>query len=406
MRSELGLKHTEKWVSRLNCGWAVFKDLLSSYDTVCGATDAKVKATFTAAAAKIWNKTAKKLASDFLLVTGNHSLDVESVKEFTEMKTLTPDSEKSQWEKKAELVQMSTVADTDNAYLTFPKFSTYTEGGVKVQFLDINTSMISCLDPPAFMIDQADGGVKDLIWKRCMAASGSDRLYSRQEGQNYWMKVVKGINSFANDAAWKVVRSHHPPLNVEGADMQVFWNYKETETGFTKTFLEVMNKKNVNLYLASHHHSSHIMAYQYLHANKDNMGKFKATDARKATLEPTGCHGECEVATVNARWSTQNKAGQNYLYIAVIGNSGRFLDPMETDQRTRGVLLWGKGSKKGGQGQCDATTDFLNRWGGANIVFKKESVDITFLRGMRKKANFLNIFLKFNLFKITEIFSK
>jgi hypothetical protein len=163
--------------------------------------------------------------------------------------------------------------------------------------------------------------------------------------------------------------------------MPVFWKFKldnGNKDNYGKTLFQIMKEKNVNIYLASHHHSAHVLAFNY---NLDTpLDQFVKQDQ---VLVSNGCFGTCDAnSPFTQEFFTKkdakgtNKAEQ-WLYIFVIGNSGRFLDPLETDQRTRGVLLWGRGNN-GSENLCSDPSTFNKKFGGANFSFNKDSVKVNF----------------------------
>ncbi len=394
-KTALFTTHAQKWENRLKCGWNVFKNLMKGYASVCSATTNK-----DAVAAKIWSS--NKLHKDFMLLPGNHAYDVHSQIEFEQMLEITAQNEKSTW------VGGSLGSDW-KIFQDSPRLTKYQKDGVKVQLLDINTSFIGCLSPPfakgtwAIKADDND----NTHFMKCMVLSGADRAYTKTAAQNYWKKVIDAIKSFDQDAQWKVIRSHHPPLNVEGMDMSAFWDFHlpvstdNTAKSYDKSLLENMKTAKVHVYMASHHHSAHIMAYNY-NSGKD-LSKFK-----KGTSTATECTNGCTFTDTKNLYTRSGAA--EYLYVFVIGNSGRFLDPFETDGKTRGVVVWGRGNSAG-EKVCNAGT-FVHKYGGANFNFSASKVEVNFFEVAAKTdtsidiAKFeLNIGTGTNAFNIETVFA-
>jgi len=337
-------KWSTQWEERVRCGWNIFGSLLKNYEAVCGVN--KV----VGAAAKLWS--GNKIPSAFQLIAGNHAFDVNNVVDFEKQFTLTQIGGGLRG-------YIRSFFNYNNGDID-PIFTVTTVGKVTVQTLDINASIIGCLQN-SFL---ADGDPKESDYNDCVATANMATTFSESDALAYYDKIVLGIKKFTTNATWRVVRCHQPPFNIEGPDQKPFLKYKRS--GSTKTLVDLMNDYGVEMIIASHHHSSQVLAYERTQKWKFLKGAASAVtgtaiDLGASTLPMTG----------------NGTPKHNYMYTFVIGNSGRFLDPIQPDEKTVATLLWAKGNSVTDEKMCK-NTNASTKYGGANFEFASTSVTVTF----------------------------
>jgi hypothetical protein len=148
-------------------------------------------------------------------------------------------------------------------------------------------------------------------------------------------------------------------MNIEGGfnEQKYFWNVKYEG----KTLFDVMKEKKVKIYLASHHHSGHVVAFPYnsfesLKTKKFQEDKSKGVHGNCVFHPPSSFQNDakefnlsntCPVKPLQYNLADNFKSNKDgYLWIFVSGNSGRELDVMEDSKKSRGSLIWGRSIAK------------------------------------------------------------
>jgi len=217
-------------------------------------------------------------------------------------------------------------------------------------------------------------------------------------------KAVKHVKSIhlallANKAGTNkilVIRSHQTPFNLEGDMKEFFYPITFTEGKITVTAKSVMDQMKdcgVFLFIGSHHHSGQILAYKYGSTTKMDSAKPKLKDLRTKDFKQC-TNAPTDFAAVNQAYAddcakkeyaaTVSFSAPTYLFVLVIGNSGRFFDPIESPTGTYAKLLFGRAKTGGFTGNASALPKYYeehsasNLYGGANIAFTGTAVKVAF----------------------------
>jgi len=193
----------------------------------------------------------------------------------------------------------------------------------------------------------------------------------------------------------KVLRAHHPPFNLEG-DFTGMWQYRSKNKAFEgKTFIEACKIAGVHLYLASHHHSAQAWSFPYCEVDHlvKNIGVTGYPNIQK--YEKMGQVQNCfpqDCKAVNTVDATMNLNAPSHMYIALIGNSGRYFDPITPAGNSKGTLIFGRANNAKPDTSKDnkrwkKTED--NYYGGAIATFDNLTVKIEFYETQDKTTPIL-----------------
>jgi len=347
------------WRARVICATIVLKNVLTSINCPVntknpfGAKDSSGKLT--------------KLD----LILGNHSYDVDYELEaqyslnlvnynayaFT---TDTPPADINAAQKQVTWQEMGSVPVMDVQLI----------GDTRVEFLDINIVPLYC-----YLYNNPTQS--ETVFNSCFLLTQYGVFYTFAQAQLYTNRLIIALNSFSPTANWRVIRAHHPIMNIDGypADNSWFWTISIDTAG--NTLMDLIKKNNVNLILASHHHSSQILAYPWsqLSATKTAYSTLKASQTIGFSTEAfdlgnklcgticpdtaTKCYyndmfmnGSLETAvcdeTARTMYFKQNTSAPGHLITFVQGGSGRVLDPLQSDQKVPEALLFARAVNHGG----------------------------------------------------------
>ena len=354
-------KHYEK---RTRCGLLWFRDMMKNYRRYCpnGKKSAQ---------RKLWSRSSNRLHRRFYIIEGNHAFDVNyrnvsaSLYKMSVARGLYVGSSS----KSPRHVQ------SHDLHL-YPRLLKVKKNGVRIQFLDLNTHIFSLL------MDGVKGAVRTpkqyLKFAKKLNAS---KIPPYKVALNYLKYSFRAIRMFSPRAHWRVIRSHHPPMNIQGSfnEQTQYWTVKYRG----KSLFDLLKENNVKVWLASHHHSAHVMAFPFNHFS--NLTKKKFT-AAKNHIKANCIYHSPSVFTSNAKTSKvntkcpasaphyklqdnfrSNKSG--YLWILVAGNSGREIRQMEASTKTRATLIWGRAVPK--------------NYGAMNIIFSRNTIRATFFEAAK-----------------------
>jgi hypothetical protein len=351
---------------RVSCGIHWYRSMMKNYKKYCPKGSSAVHQ-------RLWSRKANRLHTRYYILEGNHAFDVNykivsrKLASLSIAKALYVGSSKRERRIRK------------NDLHLHPRFISVRRNGLRIQFLDINTVILAAL---------MDGGKGKVRSEKeyndfCTKALSISKILPYKQALAYAKFTYKAMSKFSTRSHWRVIRSHHPPMNVEGgfADQDHFWSVKFQGT----TFFKLMKQKKIKLWLASHHHSGHVMAYPYkkFDALKDKFNS-KAMKAEKANCiyhQPKALHQNlkkqstiktsCPKKALNYNIKDNfNSRKGGYLWIIVTGNGGRELDDMEGSAKARSVLIWGRAVP--------------NQYGAANLRFSKNNLKTTFFEVNQK----------------------
>jgi len=367
-------KRAKYWEDRRNCGWAAF---LRSFDVT--GSDLKLDNGI--------------MHAKLVAMPGNHLYDVSPAQEIKFMDTVFPSAHSA-----TTVWYNGSTKHTNTAGISWHnsvRMDTKTIAGGRtfttVIFIDFNSSLLelsgSCHGKRTEVCVaqiQTTLNSRSTFWMAKAQVKAQD-VYNHNEGLFYALAAASGV---AN--AYIVLRAHHPPFNLEG-DFLSFVNYRcaSTElTGWTGlTTLQAFEKAKVALYLASHHHSAQILAFPYSKISdlKDKPKRVKNGDTTwlKCLAEGQACGDTPPTYSYNVNW-----ADPKYLFIALVGNSGRYFDPIETDRGTYATLIWGRagstddiptGKEKDVKKEWKKAANSPNYYyGGAKVNFSDAGIKVRF----------------------------
>ena len=349
--------HMEK---RTLCGFKWFRDMIKNYMKYCpnGRRSAYKK---------LWSPRAKRLHRRFYIIEGNHAFDVnfKNVSSLISQISLARALYVGSNSKKQRHVR-------NNDLHLFPRLKRITKNGLRIEFLDLNTHILSLI------MDGQKGALRkqqDYV-NFAQKVLNTSKIPSHREALNYLKYTFRAIRMFSPRAHWRVIRSHHPPMNIEGGfnEQSQYWTVKYRG----KSLFDLLKEKNVKIWLASHHHSGHVMAFPFNQFHNLTKKKFTPKENQvKANCiyhSPAAYAPNAKTSKVNTKCPASaphyklqdnfksNKSG--YLWILVAGNSGRGLDEMEGSNNTRASLIWGRAVP--------------NHYGALNIKFTKKKFKATF----------------------------
>jgi hypothetical protein len=329
------------WEARLKCAWGGF----------FAATKGSIDASFIAAT---------KFSAKLQMIPGNHLYDVNPGQEVGFMSAITTDAAGIKW-------FPSTVKTP--TWLNAVRLQKIEDGEQNIYYLDFNSAVFeTAVSADGAVVDGKDA-TKALAAIKVNLAAGfwnqegitAEDVYSTLEGV---FAALAEMKKDTGKPTIKVLRAHHPPFNLEG-DFNGMFQYKSS-TGMT--FLEACSDAGVHLYLASHHHSSQIWSYEYA-KSKALIGKLAKGKAEFAGADAYNCFPkDCKAYTLSTGITLKTP---KYLVVLLIGNSGRFFDPITPATNSYGNFLFGRannGDATNSEGRWRAM-QAKNYYGGAIIEF-------------------------------------
>lgn len=364
------------WRARVVCALFVLKDVLNTIN--CPANSQN----------PFGSKDANGLFNKVDLLLGNHSFDVDYTVEADYSLRLTnynAYSFNTATPAKDILASQSKLSPSDIS--NFPVMKVQTIGDVRVEFLDFIILPLSCyLTSNPKTEDQ---------YNKCWVFNLYGIFYTFQQAQTYTERFIQALGSFTQTANWRVLRAHHPMMNIEGypGDYTVFWKVAIDSSG--NTIMDLVKQNNINLFLGSHHHSSQVLVYPWanlpqtksVYSTYDVSGTIgfstkifdlQGTECPKGNCpkDSSQCYyndiflnGKSEIKVCDnvSRSMTLklNPSAPKNLITIIQGGSGRKLDIIENDQKTPAVMIFGRA--------------FVHA--GCQIVFNKRTFKVTFFEG-------------------------
>jgi len=365
------------WRARVVCALFVLRDVLNTIN--CPANSKN----------PFGSKDANGLLNKVDLILGNHSFDVDYTVEADyslrltnynaySFNTATPAKDISASQSKLSYSDM----------INFPVMKVQTIGDVRIEFLDFIILPLSCyLNSNPKTEDQ---------YNKCWAFSYYGIFYTFQQALTYTERFIQALGSFTQTANWRVLRAHHPFMNIEGypSDNSYFWKVAIDSSG--NTIMDLVKQNNINLFLASHHHSSQVLVYPWanlpqtktVYSTYDVSGTIgfptKVFDLQGKECPKGKCPNDsyyrcyyndifvngkseikvCDNVSRSMTFRLNPSAPKNLITI-VQGGSGRKLDIIENDQKTPAALIFGRAVVHGG----------------CQIVFNKRTFKVTFFEG-------------------------
>lgn len=330
------LDYLDKWKQRIQCGWNLFYRSLESMNMM-----------------KINNKNNLKGGNDFNfdlydnaeILAGNHSFDVDVYSEENFLKSLNAYSKPNNYKS----LDKDSYGDFSNKNLVFtytPRFITITYKDFKIQFLDFNSHLISCM--------KGD----ETVYKECNKWNPS--VIPFKDALEYTRRFYQAFDKFEDDTpklkVWRAMRAHHPPLNTEDGDAEFY--FSDTHIGDKKIQIrDLMKNKRINIFLGSHIHNAQVIAYPYsrvwvkpaascTESNTVRWGCFKA-DNNVFTKNPV-YQSQCEnnmIYDFPLKDRTDPSETNDMLYVFITGNSGRVFDSLKEGKKSDGILIWSRATQ-------------------------------------------------------------
>lgn len=334
------LDYMDKWKQRLECGWNLFYKSLQSIGML------KITGSGNLRFGSENNKNSFYLYDNAELLAGNHSFDVDVYDEEKYVNALSSFSKLNPYVS----MEKETFGAAANKALVFtytPKFITIAYPDFKIQFLDFDSHIISCLKN-----DEA-------AYKECNKWNPSTIPFS--DAVEYGKRFAEALEKFQADSesvkVWRVMRAHHPPLNSEDGDAMFYFTPVQLGNSKSLSVFEVMKAKKVNLFLGSHIHNAQVIAYPYSRVYKqpeaacaepkiERWGCFKveANVFNKNPVYQIACENNL-VYNLPVKDRTDSSQSNEMLYIFITGNSGRIYDSLREGKKTDGVLLWSRATQ-------------------------------------------------------------
>jgi hypothetical protein len=328
-------RHMEK---RTLCGFKWFRDMMENYKRYCPRGSSAVHR-------KLWSSRSRRLHQRFYIIEGNHAFDVN----YSNVSALIAGISQARAYYVGSKSKRQRHIRKNDLHL-YPRFKRFRKNGVRIEFLDLNTHIFGLL------LDGAKGVIrKEPEYKKfAQKVLNQSKIMAYRDALNYLKYTHRAIRKFSSKAHWRVIRSHHPPMNIEGGfnEQSQIWTVKYRG----KSIMDLLREKKVKLWLASHHHSGHVMVFPFNQFHNLTKKKFSAlkthvknhciyhspsafTKNAKTSKYHTGCPSKAPHYKLQDNFNS-NKSG--YLWIFVTGNSGRELDEMEGSHNTRASLIWGR----------------------------------------------------------------
>jgi len=366
--------HMEK---RTLCGFKWFRDMMEHYRRYCPRGTASVQR-------KLWSARSRRLHQRFFIIEGNHAFDVN----YKNVSSLIAQISQARAFYVGSKSRRQRHVRSNDLHL-YPRLKRVRKNGLRIEFLDLNTHILSLL------MDGAKGAIrKEAEYKKfAQKVLNTSKIMAYRDALNYLKYTFRAIRKFSRKAHWRVIRSHHPPMNIEGGfnEQSHFWTVRYRG----KTLFDLLREKRVKVWMASHHHSGHVMVFPYNQIHNLNKKKFTPhkkhiknhciyhlpsafTSNAKTSKVHTGCPSKAPHYKLHDNFNS-NKSG--YLWIFVTGNSGRELDEMEGSSNTRATLIWGRAVP--------------HHYGAVNINFSRRKLRATFIEA--DKSGKSNTVATFNI---------
>jgi hypothetical protein len=327
---ETGEDAEQYWRERLRCAWDGFftvtkKHLLRNHHKFVNGN---------------------KFSTKFQVIPGNHLYDINPQDEVSYMNKLTNENDDFTW------------YPAGSDWLNGVRLQRIEEKHQIVYFLDFNSAVFDGVSSKNGTIyDGSSDDILDQIQKNLKAGFWNldgvtnDDIFSTLEGLFEALAAIE--NDTPDKATIRVIRAHHPPFTVTGDSTGMF-QYKSKLNGLT--FLEACKKSKVNVYFASHFHSGQIWAIDYSKVSSLT-GKGVRTPQENFSKDPKKNYEcfplDCSAYSLSTGIDLQN---QKYLYVVLIGNSGRYFEPVNPDNNSYGTLLFARSRNNG------ADKSVADRW--------------------------------------------
>ena len=344
---------------RLTKAWQLFKGSIDYYAGQCQKIQ---KSPFNL---KTTNGKYKKLT----LLAGNHMFDVDYMSEAKSMADIVT-NEGYFWKKATTgtnyLSARKDESSAEDLYLS-PRMEHVVEGSTPiVSYLDVNLLPVTC-----FLLTKQNPAIKyeECYFKKTAYPTFPDEAAAKELTD----KLIQAFKDLAElKAPWKVLRLHHPFMNIEGGSNN-FDNVWKIQVDGTDTLLDLAQKAKIAIVMASHHHSAQLMAFPYKQSGNYNsiplsvdVPKPKPSDSKcyqntkliGSDVNPcTGADDLKKTISINI-----NTTAPKHMWTFVIGNSGRKVDPVWFDKYMPASLIWAR-----------------NNFGGANFVFNTNgTIQVTY----------------------------
>jgi hypothetical protein len=372
------LQNQEIYKGRLICGWAGLKSLLVNYHNICGESSNP----------EVFRYDQNLNFPLIDLIYGNHSFDVDIELETEIMRELSdhfglPVDEKIvnnynnivlQYKAYDEFYNQNARELSKEEMLMCPKISQYIKNGLKIQFIDFDSMILQC-----------SYSRTEEQYKNCIKIQGLDKLtafHSFQQSQIYMVRTMTAFKLMDQNADWRIIRIHHPIFNLQGKDTYQLWHDDFIHQGKNYgTLFDAIKKANFHFILASHSHLANILAFPYKRGVNYLQQNF---DLEEPKVVESGCfdkfnyyinnqeidenYNMCLDSPKNYTWSI-NKNLPEYLWQFNMGNTGKKFDTLFEDQKTRGVLIWGR---------ANYVNDY-EAFGGFYFNFTKDEVNVKYI---------------------------
>ena len=362
---------------RLICAWEGLKKIYFDYNDICNVEENP----------QIFKSTLDSNFPNIDIIFGNHSYDVDIEIETELMRKLSnnfalPVDDKLVLNYNITL-EYPTYDDfyyshakflTKEELLLGPKITQHNKNGIKIQFLDFDSMVLQC-----------SYSRTEEQYNNCLKINNIDRytaFHSFVQSKIYMIRTMAAFKYMDKDADWRIIRLHEPIFNLEGNDCYHLWHDDFIHLGKNYgTLFGAIKKGKFHFILASHTHLANIFAFPY-RSGLDYLKKnfiFKETN-----YVETGCFDKfnyyinnkekdvnyktCKFNQHNNTWSI-NRNNPEYLWQFNMGNSGKKFDKLYEDQRTRGVLIWGRANY----------VNSYEAFGGFFFNFTKEYVNINYI---------------------------
>ncbi len=383
----------QSWLNRLTCMWNVFGDVINETARMeCPA----------GTPTPLQSKTNEKY-DNLILLTGNHSFDVNANKEAEYISNLV-----NNWGiyfdgsiPKDTLPEDAERPQNKEDALKWPSIQIVKKGDLRIEFLDYNPYPMYCY------IMAGQGSDKQDKYNNCYYKKKAYGIFPDfDQSKRYTEAFIQAVRSLTKEADWRVLRSHIPIFNVEGtfSESLQFWSLP-TYVGTTSTdttIMDLLKEANINLLLASHNHFGQIQIFPWNKVKqlKDVSfpnGGYDLGD-RKATMDVDGtecvetsrelCQNKCYFNDKYFGGYTEsfdcdsekkleikynNKEATNLLMF-VVGFSGRTPDPIQNDQKTAATIVFDIGLPES--------------FGGVMLEFDKDEIEAEFFVGGKKRLVF------------------
>jgi len=227
----------------------------------------------------------------------------------------------------------------------YPKFIEITFRTFAVQFIDFNSSAISCITEQT-----------EVNYHHCNLWNVSSLAFA--EAKRYFKRLYTAIStrfsaSSETKTIWRALRAHHPPVNSEDGDSDFYFKDIKFSENPKKIYnlISLMKSKRVQIFFGSHIHNAQVMVYPYGRKYK------KRTKYCKEIPKGFGCF-EAPSALLNAKsvfnqtcsqnfkfdfgLNEKQKVDETFLYIFINGNSGRSFDALKSGKLSNGMVVWGR----------------------------------------------------------------